>query len=258
MKNRSTHQSFYVNNPNYSQYLEEQTAYVFSKYVDSILQYTSENDRILDVGCGTGQSLQMLREKGRQETCGIDISTSSIEMCTKKQLDCQLYDGTRFPFDDNSFDLVGSYNVLEHTDNPVHFLEEQLRVLKSGGHLLVVCPNFLSICNNYHPHTKGFTQKYKNIASMIRLSSLSPQHVAREGYFQKMTPVVRESPEPDDDAVNATNPLALLKFAKLNNLQRVYWSGKSRHKIGIRKIVKLFDLPLLRVVLGSSFFVFKK
>ena len=60
-----------------------------------------------------------------------------------------VYDGYKLPFDNNSVDVVGSINVLEHTDDTESFLNEIFRVLKPDGIFVLVCPNFLSITNSY-------------------------------------------------------------------------------------------------------------
>src|ERR1700721_3795755 len=49
--------------------------------------------------------------------------------------------GESLPFADESFDVVYSANVLEHTANPEHVLEESLRVLRKGGLLHMEMPN---------------------------------------------------------------------------------------------------------------------
>ncbi len=114
----------------------------------------------MDVGCGTGLVLKMLKDRG-VEAVGIEVSKTSVNKCKKKQLNCFYYDGRRVPFKDKCFDVVGSFNVLEHTDNAIEFLNEQYRVLKIDGYLIVVCPNFLSVTNGYHWHTSGFLKQNK-------------------------------------------------------------------------------------------------
>ena len=51
------------------------------------------------------------------------------------------------PFDDNRFDLVFHMDVIEHTSKPALFLNENYRVLKSGGYLLCGTPNMFRPAN---------------------------------------------------------------------------------------------------------------
>lgn len=47
------------------------------------------------------------------------------------------------PFDDESFDFVFSVFVIEHSTDPSKFLNECSRILKPGGSLVILCPDFL-------------------------------------------------------------------------------------------------------------------
>jgi SAM-dependent methyltransferase len=54
------------------------------------------------------------------------------------------------PFEDASFEIVYSANVLEHTNDPVKVLEEAIRVLRPGGILHFEMPNFLSYFEGHY------------------------------------------------------------------------------------------------------------
>ncbi|MGE3332767.1 MAG: methyltransferase domain-containing protein [Rhodospirillaceae bacterium] len=58
--------------------------------------------------------------------------------------------GEALPFPDSSFDVVYSTNVLEHTNDPAQVLREAVRVLKPGGTLQIVCPNYLSYFDGHY------------------------------------------------------------------------------------------------------------
>lgn len=58
--------------------------------------------------------------------------------------------GEDLPFDTDHFDIVYSSNVLEHTADPAQVLREGLRVLKPGGILQIVCPNYLSYFDGHY------------------------------------------------------------------------------------------------------------
>lgn len=98
---------------------------------------------VLEVGCGEGRGIGLLLENSRTFTA-VDKISSAIEGLKKR------YPGAKFismnipPLDglrDNSFDLVVSFQVIEHIDNDRLFLREIHRVLKPGGTAMITTPN---------------------------------------------------------------------------------------------------------------------
>ena len=60
-----------------------------------------------------------------------------------------------YPFEDNTFDLVEAYHVLEHLDKPFKVMTELHRILKPGGRLMVKVPHF-SRGFTHAEHSHGF------------------------------------------------------------------------------------------------------
>lgn len=58
--------------------------------------------------------------------------------------------GEKLPFDDESFDIVYSSNVLEHVNSPEQVFSEAFRVLKKGGFLQFVIPNYNSFFEGHY------------------------------------------------------------------------------------------------------------
>src|SRR3990167_1025417 len=72
----------------------------------------------LDIGCGTGKLVYQLRRLG-VEAYGIEISEYAISAADKEiQPFLQYADATKIPFKDDSFDLVVSFDVMEHMERP--------------------------------------------------------------------------------------------------------------------------------------------
>lgn len=91
--------------------------------------------KILDVGCGTGVSLDLFREVSPESHwLGVDIE-SSPEVSARVRTDGEFrtFDGLNIPVADNSIDLVYSRQVFEHVRYPEQLLSDILRVLKPGG-----------------------------------------------------------------------------------------------------------------------------
>ncbi|ERJ05280.1 Membrane protein [Halorhabdus tiamatea SARL4B] len=103
------------------------------------------DDRVLDVGCGTGFGTEGILEH-TDEVYGLDQSPHQLGKAREKLGDdpvqfC-LGDAERLPFESDSFDVVWSSGSIEYWPNPVDALEECGRVARPGGHVLVVGPNY--------------------------------------------------------------------------------------------------------------------
>lgn len=98
---------------------------------------------VLDFGAGVGTSVPFMRRYMPQArlTC-IDVSPKSLEVGRARfggEAEFVLFNGTRIPFPDGSFDIVFAACVFHHIDHREHvtLLRELLRVLVSGGIVLV-------------------------------------------------------------------------------------------------------------------------
>jgi SAM-dependent methyltransferase len=109
--------------------------------VKKALKFTRINSgRILDVGCGTGDRLDIFRKNGF-EVFGVEVSSSA--KFAQESLKLNVFQGGLLEagFADNFFDLITLYNVLEHTHNPGQVLREAHRILKKSGFLIIQVPN---------------------------------------------------------------------------------------------------------------------
>lgn len=94
--------------------------------------------KILDFGCGDGRSYDLFKRILPDSSwCGVDIEISP-EVGSRTRTDATFvsYDGENLPFDDESYDLIYSHQVLEHVRYPDAVLMEINRVLKDGGHFI--------------------------------------------------------------------------------------------------------------------------
>ncbi len=103
--------------------------------------------RHLDLGCGTGQNLQLLEKLKPSLTVGADLSPIALSFARKTSPRCPLVrlDLNRtLPFPDKSFDVATIFNVLYHAwiKSDLDVLKQAGRVLKSDGLLLVTEPAF--------------------------------------------------------------------------------------------------------------------
>lgn len=110
-----------------------------------------ENKKLLEIGSGFGVFLINSRLKHQVMSYGAEPDFISRKITQKILSAFNLTPeivsnnvGERLSYNDNSFDIVYSSNVLEHVRNPEQVLAEAIRVLKPNGYLFFVIPNFAS------------------------------------------------------------------------------------------------------------------
>lgn len=100
--------------------------------------------RVLDIGCGRGQTLAELRRAG-WDVQGVELNENAAHFAREVlalPVDVSPFDGRQYP--DQSFDAVVLWHVLEHLHDAPATLDEIGRILKPDGLLLVAVPNLAS------------------------------------------------------------------------------------------------------------------
>lgn len=93
-------------------------------------------EKLLDVGCGTGFLIEILKRQKEAEYCGLDLSSEMIKVAKAKFDDSvHLVVGTadELPYPDNFFDVVCCIQSFHHYPYPQKAMEEAHRVLKPDG-----------------------------------------------------------------------------------------------------------------------------
>ncbi len=124
-----------------------------------IIAYREAAQRIqgalLEVGCGEGYGIQFLAPSA-SSYLGIDKFPTTVANLPAhaqiKQLEVPPFTGIA----DASFDFVVSFQVIEHIENDLLFLQEIKRVLKPGGQLLMTTPNRLMSLSRNPWHVREY------------------------------------------------------------------------------------------------------
>lgn len=104
-----------------------------------------EQSRVLDVGCGYGETaFHLARERGC-EVVGINISEKELDLANERLTDTEVADQVAFaygdfhqlPFDDGEFDVVWSQEAFLHGADKHQILAECHRVLRPGGRVVI-------------------------------------------------------------------------------------------------------------------------
>ena len=125
-------------------YLDNNLPY-FSQIRREIFPFLPEKmGRVLEVGCGTGDTLNAIRQQGRCDwAAGIELAGSAAAVA-KNKLD-MLIEGNietlDLPFEDASLDVILCLDVLEHLVDPWKVVKKLDKALKPGGVLIASIPN---------------------------------------------------------------------------------------------------------------------
>lgn len=110
--------------------------------------YLNKKDYILDLGCGTGIHLSLLRNYGRI-IIGADKSYVLVKEAknfleNREEIKLLVSEAGKLPFHQQTFDLVFLNDSLMHFENQIEAINEISRVLKKGGRLILIEPNIIN------------------------------------------------------------------------------------------------------------------
>lgn len=139
--------------------------------IDTLMKKTvgdKKQLRILSIGVGTGDDLDVLSKYGQNYITDVDeISLSVID--PKLYLEKKVSDACNLPYEDNFFDVVISCDVFEHIDNHTKAASEVHRVLKTDGVLVFTVPAFQFLFSSHDVALQHFRRynktKIKNLLS---------------------------------------------------------------------------------------------
>ncbi len=110
---------------------------------------TGRPPRVLDVGCGTGGTMERLRTLGG-EPVGVDVEPRALAFCRARgHTRLLLGSATTLPFTDAAFDAVVALDVLEHIADDAAAAREIGRVLAPGGALYISVPAYQSLWSGH-------------------------------------------------------------------------------------------------------------
>jgi SAM-dependent methyltransferase len=134
--------------------------------------------RILDIGCGTGATLDHLKRLG--EVQGIDLSQIPLSYSRRRghhRVLCA--SATELPFDKDSFELVTALDVIEHLDDDVKGLGEIRRVLKPHAPAIIFVPAFQALWGP-NDDQSGHKRRYRigQLRSSVEAAGLRVERIS--------------------------------------------------------------------------------
>jgi 2-polyprenyl-3-methyl-5-hydroxy-6-metoxy-1,4-benzoquinol methylase len=141
-------------NMHYSNYSYTDEAYyspltkdVYNSLLDEFEKYR-KTGKILDIGCGRGWFLTEAKKRG-WEIYGTEYSEAAIELCKENGINMKAGKLEKSTFNNEMFDVITSFEVIEHINNPIEEMKNIHSFLRQGGLFYFTTPNFNSILRYY-------------------------------------------------------------------------------------------------------------
>ena len=204
------------------------------RWVNTIMRYAPEGERlkVLDIGCGPGFFSILMAQCGHDVT-GVDYSDEMVahakeNAATMRQtIQFHRMDAQHLTFDDESFDLVITRNVMWCLEQPEQAYREWLRVLRTGGRIVNFDGNF---------YLDRFDPAYDKAVKALREAA----HQEHKRYMGNV----------DTEIINR---IAL--DLPLSQVKRPGWDFETLSSLGAHKFdVELFDHLLVEKEDGDQFY----
>lgn len=139
---------------------------------------------VLDIACGEGYGTELI-SKSASKVFGVDISNETIKHAQQKyqkdNIQFCVGSTSKIPFEDDSFDIVVSFETIEHHDEHEQMMLEIKRVLKADGMLIISSPEK----TNYNSSLKKKNEFHVKELEYIEFKELIEKHFSyNEFYFQ--------------------------------------------------------------------------
>jgi ubiquinone/menaquinone biosynthesis C-methylase UbiE len=154
----------------------------------SLLPKSLKNQKILDVGCGTGIDAKYYSKHGAK-VCGMDISEKEIEIAKKQKLvEFVVGDMIKLPYKPNTFNIVTSVYSLQTSEDVTKSILEMIRIVKPKGTILILTKHpFRNLLESHINDGNSNYYEKRKVTSYIfnkKITLREPGHTLME-YFDK-------------------------------------------------------------------------
>jgi SAM-dependent methyltransferase len=153
-----------VRHPRFQAFLRE----VNERRADLLTSILGATGSLLDVGCGTGDFMAAMRDRG-WTVLGVDPIAESGEIARSRGLDVRTAMLADAGVAQGEWDVVSAFHVLEHVPDAAAFLRELAAWARPGGHVLVESPNW----NSHLRRTAG--DRYVHLRPLEHVVHLEPR-----------------------------------------------------------------------------------
>jgi 2-polyprenyl-3-methyl-5-hydroxy-6-metoxy-1,4-benzoquinol methylase len=232
----------------------------YEELLDSFEAYRQSN-KIIDVGCGNGHFLKVALQRG-WEVYGTEYTDEAIAQCQAKGIKMQQGELNPKHYAPESFDIITSFEVLEHINTPHQEITNFHAILRKGGLVYLTTPNFNSVSKHllkenwsvveypehlsyYTPKTlKRLFEKHQFTTLQILTTGISIGRIqlakskSQTTVNQENTPVTPINFRAEDETLRQqaeTNPLIKLAKNTINFILNTTGKGDSLKGYFVKK-----------------------
>lgn len=222
---------FYETSETYKRLLDAHDEDYLRHYVELVIRNAPPQSKILDLGCGNGISARLLNQADF-DVVGTDISPLFLAEAREwenPRLRYRVCDVLELPFENESFDVICSNELIEHLPDVETALTEMIRVVRKGGRIVLSGPNlcspliplfdWLSLMSGKSGRPVWGETKQQALKQFIRNCRL---HI-RKRFFTKSPNFIFREPDLQTDAIGGdadsayyASPIDLSQFFRLN------------------------------------------
>lgn len=216
-------------------YLSPITIKRYNEILDSFEKYRKTNN-LIDVGCGIGLFLEVAKKRG-WNVYGTEYTDEAIQICESKGI--LMRQGKLNPsnYPPNFFDIITSFEVIEHINNPKEEMNNFYSILRKKGLIYMTTPNFNSLSRlllgnqwtviTYPEHLSYYTPKTLNY--LFKNSGFKKKRITTTGFS-----------------------LTRHKVAKTNN-EEIYIAENTEDEVLRRKMEDIWYWKIIKKVVNFIF-----
>ncbi|MBK2297091.1 methyltransferase domain-containing protein [Francisella philomiragia] len=229
------------------------------QYLEFLRIVDGDNLTALDIGCGRGEWLEILRDQGF-DGIGVDIDEGMLEPCRKLGLNVICADGFNYleNQDECSFDIITAFHVIEHITPELlkRFISNAYRSLKPGGLLLLETPNpenLLVSSNNFYidpTHIRPVPSDY-----LLFLSEFYGFEYSKILRMQENKTLLRKEGVTITDILIGASPdysLVAYKYPCNRQVEKINMLFDKKYGVSTIELSQRFDNKLMSIVSGFN------
>ncbi len=143
--------------------------------IKKILSHVDRESKVLDIGCGLGNKIRFFQALGFRNLTGVEKNEKLVQACVASGLNVYTPEQFNEHHSNEQYDLLLFSHIIEHFQyqDLKSFLETYFKLLKPGGHILILTPvmnsDFFDDFDHVKPYgTRGLLQVFSNIETQVQ------------------------------------------------------------------------------------------